>query len=93
MDTPVAPASCSLSPGQQGEPEQQVLAKLFVGGLSWQVGQISDFLHVILSHHSHSQTSSDRLREYFEQFGEVEDVLIMKDPVTQVKIEDWEKRS
>lgn len=30
------------------------------------------------------QTSSERLREYFGVFGNVTDVLIMKDPVTQV---------
>lgn len=31
------------------------------------------------------QTSSDKLKEYFGMFGNVTDVLIMKDPVTQVK--------
>lgn len=30
------------------------------------------------------QTSSEKLREYFAMFGPVSDVLIMKDPVTQV---------
>ena len=30
------------------------------------------------------QTSQERLREYFTQFGEIDDVLIMKDPITQV---------
>lgn len=30
------------------------------------------------------QTSSEKLREYFGMFGSVTDVLIMKDPVTQV---------
>ena len=30
------------------------------------------------------QTCEDKLREYFQQFGQVEDVLIMKDPLTQV---------
>jgi len=30
------------------------------------------------------QTSSEKLREYFGMFGTVTDVLIMKDPVTQV---------
>lgn len=30
------------------------------------------------------QTSSDKLQEYFGVFGTVTDVLIMKDPVTQV---------
>ncbi|KAI4500558.1 hypothetical protein M0802_004520 [Mischocyttarus mexicanus] len=30
------------------------------------------------------QTSSEKLREYFGIFGTVTDVLIMKDPVTQV---------
>merc|ERR1719464_1542716 len=29
------------------------------------------------------QTSQDKLREYFGQFGNVTDVLVMKDPVTQ----------
>merc|ERR1719481_2501438 len=28
-------------------------------------------------------TSEEKLREYFNQFGQVEDVLIMKDPITQ----------
>lgn len=32
------------------------------------------------------QTSSDKLREYFAMFGPVSDVLIMKDPVTQVRV-------
>uniref|UniRef100_A0A2H1V094 SFRICE_015158 n=1 Tax=Spodoptera frugiperda TaxID=7108 RepID=A0A2H1V094_SPOFR len=32
------------------------------------------------------QTSSEKLREYFAMFGPVTDVLIMKDPVTQVHI-------
>lgn len=31
------------------------------------------------------QTSADKLKEYFGMFGTVTDVLIMKDPVTQVK--------
>ena len=31
------------------------------------------------------QTCEDKLQEYFQQFGQVEDVLIMKDPITQVK--------
>lgn len=31
------------------------------------------------------QTSADKLKEYFGMFGNVTDVLIMKDPVTQVK--------
>lgn len=30
------------------------------------------------------QTSCEKLREYFGMFGNVTDVLIMKDPVTQV---------
>ena len=30
------------------------------------------------------QTCEEKLREYFQQFGQVEDVLIMKDPITQV---------
>ena len=30
------------------------------------------------------QTSQDKLREYFGQFGNVTDVLVMKDPITQV---------
>jgi RNA recognition motif. (a.k.a. RRM, RBD, or RNP domain) len=30
------------------------------------------------------QTSAEKLREYFGQFGKVTDVLVMKDPVTQV---------
>lgn len=32
------------------------------------------------------QTSSEKLKEYFGMFGNVTDVLIMKDPVTQVSI-------
>lgn len=32
------------------------------------------------------QTSADKLKEYFGMFGNVTDVLIMKDPVTQVKL-------
>jgi RNA-binding protein Musashi len=31
------------------------------------------------------QTSQDKLREYFGQFGNVTDVLVMKDPITQVR--------
>ena len=30
------------------------------------------------------QTCEEKLREYFQQFGQVDDVLIMKDPITQV---------
>ena len=30
------------------------------------------------------QTNQERLREYFGQFGTVTDVLVMKDPITQV---------
>ena len=30
------------------------------------------------------QTTPDKLRDYFGQFGTVTDVLVMKDPVTQV---------
>lgn len=33
------------------------------------------------------QTSSEKLREYFAMFGAVADVLIMKDPVTQVRLD------
>lgn len=32
------------------------------------------------------QTSAEKLKEYFGMFGNVTDVLIMKDPVTQVFI-------
>jgi RNA recognition motif-containing protein len=32
------------------------------------------------------QTSPDKLKEYFGMFGTVTDVLIMKDPLTQVII-------
>ena len=32
------------------------------------------------------QTSQDKLREYFGQFGNVTDVLVMKDPITQVRL-------
>ena len=32
------------------------------------------------------QTSGEKLREYFGMFGNVTDVLIMKDPITQVCI-------
>lgn len=32
------------------------------------------------------QTSSEKLKEYFNMFGTVTDVLIMKDPVTQVRL-------
>lgn len=32
------------------------------------------------------QTSSEKLKEYFNMFGTVTDVLIMKDPVTQVSL-------
>lgn len=35
------------------------------------------------------QTSNDKLREYFGMFGTVTDVLIMKDPITQVCISNW----
>ena len=31
------------------------------------------------------QTTPDKLREYFVQFGSITDVLVMKDPVTQVR--------
>jgi RNA recognition motif-containing protein len=31
------------------------------------------------------QTTPEKLREYFGQFGAVTDVLVMKDPVTQVR--------
>ena len=33
------------------------------------------------------QTTPDKLRDYFGQFGTVTDVLVMKDPVTQVRIQ------
>lgn len=33
------------------------------------------------------QTTPEKLREYFGQFGTVTDVLVMKDPVTQVRTE------
>ena len=35
------------------------------------------------------QTTPDKLREYFGQFGTVTDVLVMKDPVTQVGYKLW----
>ena len=31
------------------------------------------------------QTTPEKLKEYFSQFGAITDVLVMKDPVTQVK--------
>ena len=36
------------------------------------------------------QTNQDRLREYFGQFGTVTDVLVMKDPITQVSFLEQE---
>ena len=39
------------------------------------------------------QTNQDRLREYFGQFGTVTDVLVMKDPITQVSILEQERPS
>lgn len=39
------------------------------------------------------QTSSEKLREYFGMFGTVTDVLIMKDPVTQVGLSNPEHNS
>ncbi len=35
------------------------------------------------------QTTLEKLREYFGQFGSVTDVLVMKDPVTQVRMEHF----
>jgi len=32
------------------------------------------------------QTTPEKLRDYFSQFGSVTDVLVMKDPITQVYI-------
>ena len=32
------------------------------------------------------QTTPEKLRDYFGQFGNVTDVLVMKDPVTQVSL-------
>ena len=32
------------------------------------------------------QTTPEKLREYFGQFGNVTDVLVMKDPITQVSL-------
>ncbi|KAK8747316.1 hypothetical protein OTU49_016743, partial [Cherax quadricarinatus] len=32
------------------------------------------------------QTTPEKLREYFGSYGTVRDVLIMKDPVTQIKL-------
>ncbi len=31
------------------------------------------------------QTTPEKLRDYFSQFGTVTDVLVMKDPITQVR--------
>lgn len=38
------------------------------------------------------QTSSEKLREYFNMFGTVTDVLIMKDPMTQVGLSEHNSR-
>lgn len=38
------------------------------------------------------QTSAEKLKEYFGMFGNVTDVLIMKDPVTQVCYEKLKKK-
>lgn len=38
------------------------------------------------------QTSSEKLREYFGMFGTVTDVLIMKDPMTQVGLSEHNSR-
>ena len=35
------------------------------------------------------QTTPEKLREYFGQFGNVTDVLVMKDPVTQVSMHTY----
>jgi len=32
------------------------------------------------------QTTPEKLRDYFSQFGSVTDVLVMKDPITQVSL-------
>lgn len=39
------------------------------------------------------QTSADKLKEYFGMFGNVTDVLIMKDPVTQVNTSHIHRKS
>jgi RNA recognition motif-containing protein len=39
------------------------------------------------------QTTPDKLRDYFGQFGTVTDVLVMKDPVTQVTQKQMHKNS
>ena len=38
------------------------------------------------------QTTPEKLREYFGQFGSVTDVLVMKDPVTQVSNDSSSKK-
>ena len=38
------------------------------------------------------QTNQDKLREYFGQFGNVTDVLVMKDPITQVSEREGDLR-
>ena len=75
------------TPTPSVEPEADtVLAKLFVGGLSWQVEPQHQCFYSSAQalHPSFPQTNQERLRDYFAQFGDIEDVLIMRDPVTQV---------
>ena len=51
---------------------------------SFSSGWLLPFFKLRLKPSPSVQTSQERLREYFTQFGEIDDVLIMKDPITQV---------
>ena len=76
--SPLAP----LHLGVLGEEIPNDPGKMFVGGLSWQVWAAETFRR----HRNHSpffQTTPESVREYFSQFGDVAEVMVMKDPATR----------
>ena len=76
--SPLAP----LHLGVLGEEIPNDPGKMFVGGLSWQVWAAETFGQ----HGDHSpffQTTPESVREYFSQFGDVAEVMVMKDPATR----------
>lgn len=67
---------------------------MFIGGLSWQTapGELSELFDMLLNTFSFFLSSlhlivwypyTEGLREYFSKFGDITEVMVMKDPTTR----------
>lgn len=70
--------------GQSGEESNSARSSPSVGALSGTNGNSTGYENKLFVGGLSWQTTPEKLREYFTPFGTVTDVLVMKDPITQV---------